>query len=130
MYQNKCPSKEQLRAYALGKLSEDLANQTERHLQVCSACETTADNLDTENDSLIVQLREPLSNDHLLAEPECAAAISKAKLLAEKVAEEERLLQIRPSLHRPSWAASGNSGFWPKSARGAWGTFTRHSTRD
>ena len=87
MHQNKCPSKEQLRAYTLGKLPEDLANQTERHLQVCPACETTADSLDTESDSLIVQLQR-LSNDPLLAERECAAAISKAKLLAEKVALE------------------------------------------
>ena len=43
MNANACPPEEQLRAYLLGKVSEDVAEQTEQHLQLCPACEATAE---------------------------------------------------------------------------------------
>jgi formylglycine-generating enzyme required for sulfatase activity/tRNA A-37 threonylcarbamoyl transferase component Bud32 len=89
MNHSTCPAKEQLRDYILGNLSEDVAEQTERHLQACRACELTAESLETEVDSLIEQIREPLSNDHYLAEPQCQVAVARAKLLVEKAASEE-----------------------------------------
>jgi len=90
MNQSDCPCADQLRAYVLGKLPEDLAEQVERHLQVCPTCEAAADSFDTEVDSLIAQIREPSSNDPFLAEPQCDAAVAKAKLLAGKVRSEEK----------------------------------------
>ncbi len=85
MNQIACPDEEQLRDYVLGKLAEDVAEQTERHLQVCQACEATAESLETQVDSLIEQIRQPSSDDPYLAEPQCQVALAKAKLLVGKV---------------------------------------------
>ena len=89
MNQITCPGEEQLRDYILGKLPEDVAEQTERHLQVCQACEATAESLETQVDSLIEQIRQPPSDDPYLAEPQCQVAVARAKLLAEKVVSGE-----------------------------------------
>ena len=89
MNQSACPGEEQLRAYVLGKLPEDMAEQTERHLQVCQACEATAESLETQGDSLVEQIREPPPDDAYLAEPQCQVAVVKAKLLAGKAVPEE-----------------------------------------
>ena len=59
MNQSICPGEEQLKAYLLGKVPEDVAEQTERHLQLCPACEATAEILETHADGLIEQLRQP-----------------------------------------------------------------------
>jgi hypothetical protein len=80
-----CPDQEQLRAYILGKLPEDIAEQTEGHLQVCQACEATAESLETQVDGLIEQIRQPASDDPYLAEPQCQVAVDKARLLAGKI---------------------------------------------
>ena len=89
MNQSACPGEEQLRAYVLGNLPEDLAEHTERHLQVCEACEVTLKSLETQVDSLVGQIRKPPSDDPYLAEPQCQVAVARAKLLAGKVASEE-----------------------------------------
>jgi len=85
MNQNICPDEEQLRNYVLGKLPEDEADDTERHIQVCQACEATVDSLETQVDSLVAQIREPSSDDPYLAEPQCQEAVAKAKSLAGQV---------------------------------------------
>ncbi len=85
MNQLACPDAEQLRDYILGKLPEDVAQETERHLQACQACEATAVGLETQVDSLIEEIRQPPSDDPYLAEPQCQAAVARAKLLAGKL---------------------------------------------
>jgi len=89
MNQSDCPSEGELRAYVLGKLPEDLAEQTEQHLQVCQACELTAESLERQIDSLVEQIRRPPSDDPYLAEPQCQLAVAKAKLAAGKVVSGE-----------------------------------------
>ena len=86
MNQSACPGEEQLRAYVLGKLPEEIAERTERHIQACQICEATAKRLETQGDSLVEQIREPPSDDPYLAEPQCHVAVAKAKLLAAEVA--------------------------------------------
>ena len=63
MNENACPGREQLLAYLLGKLAEDAAEQTEQHIQLCRACEVTVESLETQVDSLVEQIREPLADD-------------------------------------------------------------------
>lgn len=52
-----CVSADQLKAYALGRLDDELADQVSGHLKDCSACEETLSSFDDTNDSLLLHIR-------------------------------------------------------------------------
>ena len=60
-----CVSANQLKAYALGRLDDNLADQVSDHLKDCSACEETLSHFDDTNDSLLLHIRkaEPAANE-------------------------------------------------------------------
>ncbi|MCA9150898.1 MAG: protein kinase [Planctomycetales bacterium] len=55
-----CYSPDELRDFALGKLTERNAAEVEQHLQSCSSCEETIASLDEATDSLIRDLKQPV----------------------------------------------------------------------
>jgi serine/threonine protein kinase len=54
-----CPSDQELRAFQLGDLPEPSLNNVAEHLERCTACESKAQQLDTEVDPILALLREP-----------------------------------------------------------------------
>ncbi|MCA9207498.1 MAG: zf-HC2 domain-containing protein, partial [Planctomycetales bacterium] len=52
-----CYSREQLRDYALGRLSDELSATVELHLRDCSTCDETIASIDDSVDSLVSQIR-------------------------------------------------------------------------
>lgn len=58
-----CFSKEQLRSYLLGQLTEEDSVVVASHVEDCESCEATVAELDTDSDTLIQSLREPVQDD-------------------------------------------------------------------
>ena len=81
-----CPSREVLRAYLRGTLPQEEAAIVAGHLGECPNCDTLADTLESESDSLITQLRQPASPDRYSQEPECREAVGQAADVTEKSA--------------------------------------------
>jgi uncharacterized protein (TIGR03067 family) len=77
-----CPSRESLFDYAVGRLPDDASEVLASHLDACTSCQTTLATLDDASDSLVARLRGPVADDPLLAEPECAVALARAKAVA------------------------------------------------
>jgi serine/threonine protein kinase len=91
-----CPSREELFDYAVGRLSDDASDVLASHLDACSTCQTTLATLHDANDSLVARLRAPVSDDPLLAEPECGVALARAKAVGGRPAEYSSRSAVMP----------------------------------
>jgi serine/threonine protein kinase len=74
----KCPPIPQLRAYALGRLSDLDSDVVFEHLQGCASCAAELETIDDGEDSLIVELRQPDPLAEFGEEPDCQVAVVKA----------------------------------------------------
>jgi uncharacterized protein (TIGR03067 family) len=74
-----CPSREKLREYSVGRLSEEQSDDLASHLESCADCQATIMALGDAEDTLVGRLRMPLSSDCCLAEPQLQAAVAKAQ---------------------------------------------------
>ena len=61
-----CPNREDLVAFALGRLPEDTVTQIADHLDGCPRCESTVASLDNLSDSFLSELRHPVSRGEFL----------------------------------------------------------------
>ena len=73
-----CPSREKLRQYSVGLLSEEDSDDLAGHLESCADCQATIVSLGDVDDTLVGHLQMPLSSDSCLAEPQLQAAVAKA----------------------------------------------------
>ncbi len=66
-----CPDRNQLEAYASGRLSTEIADRLADHLDACPQCEAAVDGLEGVADPILARLRQPLPRDPLQQEPQC-----------------------------------------------------------
>ena len=73
----KCPSREKLLAFGVGRVPEDVLASISLHLETCQECLSTLTSLGDADDSLLSGLRESLSSEQFLQEPECRIAVAQ-----------------------------------------------------
>lgn len=71
-----CPSRDELRAFNLGRLSEDRLAAVAAHLDSCPTCAAALATLRDSDDSLVAGLRQSAADDSYLDEPGCAPAVA------------------------------------------------------
>jgi serine/threonine protein kinase len=84
MNSDTCPRKDDLVAYALGKLGDDLIDTVSGHLESCPDCLATVQGVDDTQDSIFDILRRSTSRPVFHEEPECRAAIEAAQAAAKE----------------------------------------------
>lgn len=70
MPESTCPPQDQLAAFALGQLDDQLIEPMADHLDACSACESAVTLLEGESDTFIERFRNPVENGVFSQEPE------------------------------------------------------------
>ena len=80
-----CPSAEELQAYAVGRLSDDVSDTIAEHVDSCDACQASLATLDDADDTLIGCLQQAPSRDPVVAEAQCDAALVRACALSPEV---------------------------------------------
>ena len=65
-----CPSKNRLREFLEGSISDADADQITDHVEGCSSCDLVLSTLESEQSELLQELRKGVGNDSLLQEPE------------------------------------------------------------
>jgi serine/threonine protein kinase/Leucine-rich repeat (LRR) protein len=79
MSKSHCPSREELSGYVLGTLAEGQADSVTTHLAQCAQCETTLQELSSNSDKLLDQLRRPKTPEPFAAEPQLRQAVAKVE---------------------------------------------------
>ena len=74
-----CPRAEDLLAYQVGTLPEEVAETLIDHLANCPACQTVVEKLPEGSDSFIANLRRPAAETRYGEEPEFSTALRRAK---------------------------------------------------
>ncbi len=77
----RCPAEEQLSSFSQGLLNEALMEHLSDHIEHCSDCEQTLRNLETIADGVILQLRQPPSENRFADEAEFQQRIAVVKAL-------------------------------------------------
>jgi serine/threonine protein kinase len=77
------PDQQQLRAYAIGQLSDDQVLELESHLANCQECEETLDSLPVADATLLDGLRRPRPDDPVLREPRLTSALARIAALID-----------------------------------------------
>ena len=65
-----CPTKNRLREFLEGSVSDADADQISDHVEGCSSCDLALSTLESEASDLLKQLREGIRTESLLQEPE------------------------------------------------------------
>ena len=73
-----CPPAEQLKAFYLGHLADELSDELVVHVGTCSACQAELESVVDADDSLIVNLRDTNAEVELGREPACEAGMLRA----------------------------------------------------
>lgn len=108
------PSPDELAGYVHGTLPEDRVDSVAEHVETCVACEATVETLERQGDSLLEELRRPVTDATLQQLP-----LFGPKLLSLRVSTPSRLaLQSRP----------GPSDVSQKSQAGEGAALERHPT--
>ncbi len=81
MFATTCPNHEDLQAYAIGRIADDLADQIAQHLDSCHECQAAIATLDDADDTLVTALRQPPADDPLVHESQCQDALQRAAAL-------------------------------------------------
>ncbi len=77
------PDQQQLRAYAIGQMTDEQVLELERHLETCLECGDTLDDLSVADATLLDGLRRPRPEDPLLQEPRLTLALARIATLAD-----------------------------------------------
>lgn len=83
----KCPPPDQLRAFYMGQLADDLSDALVAHVGICSVCQAELETVVDGEDSLISRLREPNVGSHLDREPACEMGTLRALDVLETARE-------------------------------------------
>jgi WD40 repeat protein/serine/threonine protein kinase len=76
MNEQNCPTGDQLAGYVRGTIPDEEAEAIAEHLETCVQCEATVEQIESQGDSLIANLRRPLPSEIEL--PECQEAMAHA----------------------------------------------------
>lgn len=76
-----CPSRDQLSSYVLGHETEQTAECVAEHVEQCSKCEATVQDLERQPDQVIVQLRQEAPDEPFVSEEACRRVMSLVKAL-------------------------------------------------
>jgi formylglycine-generating enzyme required for sulfatase activity/serine/threonine protein kinase len=90
-----CPSRDELLAYAVGRLPDETSECIAAHLESCADCQASLITLDDSNDTFLAQLRQPAATDPYLEESQCRLAVARARAAAETKEETPALLSGR-----------------------------------
>ena len=82
MAANHCLNRDELAAYAAGQLSEQAAEDFDRHVGDCESCRSTLDTLNHTYDSLLVRLQNQSVPQSYCLEPPCRDAVAGVKAMA------------------------------------------------
>ena len=82
MFPKTCPDRDALLDYLVGKLPEESTDALACHLESCPTCQAELATLSDHEDTLIAQLRGSPASDPYLDEPECEAAMARARAVA------------------------------------------------
>lgn len=82
MNESGCPSREQLDAFGMGRLSEPVADRVAQHLDACADCQSAMETLAAPGDPLIKRLRQQGQGDPYGFEPEREQALAMALAVA------------------------------------------------
>jgi len=78
----KCPAREELLDYALGRLPDEAIEAVAQHIEHCPDCQCTMATVVDAADTLVAQLAGPPEPDAFADEPECQELLVRAKALA------------------------------------------------
>jgi len=90
-----CPSHDELHAYSIGLLSDEVSDAVAAHLASCADCRAGLSTLDDAEDTFMEQLRRPAVVDPYREESQCQVAVARAYALAGTSAES----RSEPSFH-------------------------------
>ncbi len=90
-----CPSREELLAYAAGRLADETSESIAAHLDSCPDCQAGLVTLDDAEDTFVAQLRQPPATDPYLEESQCRLAVARARAALETTGADART-PIRP----------------------------------
>lgn len=100
-----CPDAHQLRDYLLGRLKEAELDGLSKHLSSCGNCEDSIRELDSATDDLVRQLRQPVTAEPLLDEPELQRLLPRLERVQAE-APSSALTEPRPISAAPEAAAT------------------------
>ncbi len=78
-----CPSEEDLRCYAFGRLGDEALEAVAAHLESCPDCAAALATFDDAEDTLIAQIRRGTAATPYLQEPECQLASDRARAVCD-----------------------------------------------
>ncbi len=73
-----CPTSQQIKALALGQLSNEDSDTLFRHISECDQCRCELETVEDCGDSLVESLRDPADFVDFSGEPDCRMAVAKA----------------------------------------------------
>ena len=81
-----CPSREELSAYVLGRLADQVSEAVAAHLDSCPDCEAALATLDHVDDTLVAQIRRGSTATPYMQEPACRVAVDRARTVLDRLA--------------------------------------------
>ncbi|MGO9111808.1 MAG: protein kinase domain-containing protein [Thermoguttaceae bacterium] len=78
-----CPSRDDLLAFAAGRLPDETSELIAAHLDLCADCQAGLLTLDDADDTFVARLRQPPAADPFLEESQCRVAVARARAAME-----------------------------------------------
>ena len=82
-----CPNRDELLAYAAGRLADEISEEIAAHLDSCPDCQAGLATLDDAEDTFVAQFRQPPATDPYLEESQCRVAVARARAAMETTGE-------------------------------------------
>lgn len=89
------PNVEQLSGYASGVLAESDAEQVARHVADCHQCEGTLQQIESQQHTLIEDLRRPAPEDQYATESGCQRMLGLIEQIGIRTVKQEVVVQFR-----------------------------------
>ena len=74
-----CPSRDELLAYAAGRLPDETSEGIAAHLDFCPDCQAGLVTLEDTEDTFVAELRQTPATDAFLEESQCQVAVARAR---------------------------------------------------
>jgi formylglycine-generating enzyme required for sulfatase activity/serine/threonine protein kinase len=100
MSKTSCPNREELLAYLVGDVGDEVALQVASHVDTCVNCQDTLAHLDDGQDALLGLLRSPAEADEFAHESHLQAALARAEGLLANSASPPAAVAATPEVPR------------------------------